>query len=234
VGSEGGSARHPDTILNAEGLVKAFQRGSEVVRALRGVDMNLCFGELVAVVGRSGSGKTTLLNVLSGWETADRGRIVWEFGDSEPGPDSFAWSRMAILPQSFGLIEELSVRKNVELPLRLSGLLDLRHRVDDLLSQLGLGEVADRFPLETSIGQQQRTGLARALVLQPTVLLADEPTGHQDVTWTSHIFEALAAASRKGTAVLVATHSEEVSRHADRVMSMREGQLHPSGAGVGD
>ena len=123
-------------------------------------------------------------------------------------------------------MEELTVRENVEYPARLCGLLaKLRERVDRLLSELGLEELADRLPLETSIGEQQRTALARALVLSPRLLLADEPTGHQDAAWADKVLAHLREAAVGGTCCLVATHNTEATPYFDVVHTMRNGRL---------
>ena len=131
-----------------------------------------------------------------------------------------------MLPQKFGLIEELTVRANIEYPARLAGSLDEHHMViEELIEDLGLADVESRFPPETSVGEQQRTALARALVLSPRLVVADEPTGHQDRASSQAIFEALRRAVARGSSCLIATHNQEVERHLDRVLSMSDGRL---------
>jgi putative ABC transport system ATP-binding protein len=174
-------------------------------------------------VGRSGSGKTTLLNMLSGWEVPDSGEIKWCDGAAgEP----LAWTNVSVVPQKLGLIDEFTVRKNIEYPARLARLLeDTRELADRLIHQLGLEELGDRLPSETSIGEQQRTALARALLLAPNVVLADEPSGHQDRTWAKGVFDALHEAAERGTCCLVATHSEEAAESLDEVFTMEDGRI---------
>jgi putative ABC transport system ATP-binding protein len=180
---------------------------------------------MVGLMGRSGSGKTTLLNVLAGWERADAGSIFW-LGDLEARLPERRWHEIAVLPQKFGLIEELTVRENIEYPARLHGSLEsARKRVEELLGALGLEELERRAPSETSVGQQQRTALARALVLRPRLLLADEPSGHQDAMWARGVFGCLRAAAADGTACLVATHNEEVSGYFDEVVRIANGRV---------
>jgi ABC-type lipoprotein export system ATPase subunit len=210
-----------EPLVDVVDVVKSYRRGDEVVHAVDGVRLFLPAGRLVGLVGRSGSGKTTLLNVIGGWEVPDRGEVTWSRGG--PVGDRPAWSDLAILPQRFGLLDELSVRANVEYPGRLAGRLD-HERVDDLLDRLGLTELQDRQPRETSVGEQQRTALARALVLSPRLLLADEPTGHQDTGWARAVLEALRRAAAEGTCCLVATHDQEVARGFDRVVAMADGR----------
>src|SRR5207244_10538107 len=139
----------------------------EEVHALLGVTMNLHPSSVAALVGPSGSGKTTLLNLLCGWEHPDAGDILW-LGRSESLVDR-PWTDVAVVPQDLGLLEELPIRENVELPLRLRGTLDEhgRRRAASILSGFGLDHLVDRSPLEVSLGEQQRTALARALVVSP-------------------------------------------------------------------
>jgi putative ABC transport system ATP-binding protein len=170
------------------------------------------------LLGRSGSGKSTLLTLLAGLLTADRGTIAYGPGAADPA--QLTWRELAFLPQRFGLLPELTVRENVEYPLRLSG---AAGHAAELLARLGLDELADRLPQETSIGQQQRTALARALVLAPGVLLADEPTSHQDAGWRDRVWELLVDAATSGTSCLVATHEDDAAAYATRVWRIDEG-----------
>jgi putative ABC transport system ATP-binding protein len=217
--------------LVARGLVKSYRRGPEEVHALRGVDLGLEPGEVVGLVGRSGSGKTTLLNLLAGWEHPDAGEVVWREGLLPAGRPrrgrsaEAPWDRMSILPQGIGLVDELPIRENVELPARLARSPEGFGRAEALIHALGLDALADRLPVEVSLGEQQRAGLARALVLRPAVFLADEPTGHQDAGWSRGVFAAIRAAAAEGTACLVATHNREVLRYTTRVVSIADGEL---------
>ncbi len=213
-------------LLRATNLHKSYRRCLEEVHALRGADITLWPGEIVALVGPSGSGKTTLLNVLCGWEHPDEGEVAWAGGEGVR-PEDRPWSDIAILPQSLGLIEELSIRENVQLAVRLGGgdHAGRSKRVEGLLTGFGLEALADREPSEVSLGEQQRTALARALVLKPRLVLADEPTGHQDEGWAKGIFRALRLAAREGTCCLVATHNAEVVKLVDRVVGIRDGQI---------
>jgi putative ABC transport system ATP-binding protein len=223
----------PEEVLVAiEDIRKSYPRGTEVVRALRGVAFVLPPGQIVGLVGRSGSGKTTILNVIGGWEQPDSGRVTW--GDGTPVGAAPSWAAVGVLPQRFGLMDELSVRANIEYPARLAGRLDeLGERVDELLEVLGLDQLQTRSPRETSVGEQQRTALARALVLAPRLLLADEPTGHQDGSWGEAVLAALHRAASEGTCCLVATHDQEVARSFDRVLSVADGILAPEGPNSG-
>ena len=196
---------------------KTFHRGDETVVAVDDVSIAVREGELAALVGSSGSGKTTVLNLLAGWEKPDAGTVTI------PGTD---WDELAVVPQRFGLLTELTVRENIEYPARLAGRLDeARAWVDELMETLALTELGRRFPYETSIGQQQRTALARSLALHPRVLLADEPTGHQDAASALAVARALRAAADSGTACLVATHDRELADLFDSSYSLAGGRL---------
>ncbi len=206
------------------GVEKRFRAGPETVHAVRDATFELYRGELGALVGRSGSGKTTLLTLLAGLLEPDAGEIRLAAGPPVAAP----WREVAFLPQRFGLLPELTVRENVELPARLAGeLVPRRERVETLLERLGLAEHAGRAPQETSIGQQQRAALARALILRPSVLLADEPTSHQDAGWRDGVWQVLVEAAESGTTCLIATHEEEIARFATRVWEISEGIVGP-------
>ena len=213
-------------VLEARGVVKSYKRGPEKVLALDEADLVLRAGELVALVGPSGSGKTTLLNILAGWEKPDRGELRWQ---GHPGHDMrrLPWRSLAVVPQRLGLLEELSVRENVELPLRLEGSLDDpgSARATELLQWLHLEHLADRPPSETSLGEQQRAALARAVLPVPAVLLADEPAGHQDRASSELVLRTLRAAARRGTACLVATHNPDSLVFCDRSVEMLDGRV---------
>lgn len=214
-------------LVEVRSVSKSYRRGPEQVHALREVTFSLGPGEVVALFGPSGSGKSTLLNVLAGWEAPDSGEVLW--GVEGPAPAARSWMDVAILPQTLGLLEELSVRENVELPVRLGSRNGgYARRVDGFLSFLGLDGLADRTPNEVSIGEQQRTALARALVLGPKLLLADEPTGHQDEGWAKSVFRLLRMVAQRGTTCLIATHNDEAVRIADRVLSIRDGVIQPT------
>jgi putative ABC transport system ATP-binding protein len=218
-------------LVEARDLRKSYRRGPEEVHALSGVNFVLRPGEVVALVGPSGSGKTTLLNVICGWEHLDRGEIRWSGEGADLPAERRPWRDLAIVPQDLGLLEELSVMENVELPLRLSGRLDAdgRSRAGTLLEDFGLSAYLERQPGEISLGEQQRVALARAMVMGPRLLLADEPTGHQDEGWARAVFGAFREAAVSGTSCLVATHSQEFLKQVDRVLSIRDGSIEASG-----
>jgi putative ABC transport system ATP-binding protein len=196
-------------------VVRALTKRYGDTYAVHDVSFELPAGETGVVLGRSGSGKSTLLMLLGGWLPADAG---------DTGVPSTAWRDVGYVPQRFGLLPELTVAENVALPLRASGVADDGH-VPALLETLGLRELSSRLPSETSIGQQQRVALGRALVQRPALLLADEPTSHQDRRSAARVWEAIGRARAEGTACLVATHDEAATAHADRVWTIADGRL---------
>jgi len=211
-------------LLAARSLVKSYRRGPEEIHALAGATFDLYPGEVIALIGPSGSGKTTLLNLIVGWEDAESGSIEWS-GQHVPAADRL-WNDLSIVPQRLGLIEELSVAENIRLPLRLGQKDAVEEEAQRLMDDLGLAQFADRAPTEISLGEQQRTGLARALVCAPRLLLADEPTGHQDAVWGRGVLRTLRRAAEVGTTSLIATHNEEVLKYVDRVLAIKDGHLH--------
>lgn len=214
-------------LVDAVSLAKTYRRGPEEVQALRDVTFRLFTGEVVGLVGPSGSGKTTLLNVLCGWEPLDTGSVRWTGPHPEVRPEDRRWDQIGILPQRLGLVDELTVGENVGLPGRLSrAATDHPDGTTVLLERLGLAGLADRLPGEVSIGEQQRTALARALALHPALLLADEPTGHQDEEWAKAVLATIRWAADEGGCCLVATHNVDIVAFADRVFGIRDGIVH--------
>ncbi len=210
-------------VLRVRDLSKTFVRAGERVHAVDGASFDVREGELVGLIGRSGSGKTTLLSLIAGWERADRGVIehAAAMGDGAP-----SWGAVAVVPQTFGLMDELTIRENVAYPSKLDGATDASEEaIDRLLDALGLAALAERRPTETSVGEQQRAAIARALVLRPTLLLLDEPTCHQDRDRTERVLAAIRDACDAGAACIVATHDEAARRYVDRTLVMRDGRI---------
>lgn len=205
--------------LLAEDVQLSVPDGEHRVPILRGASLTLEPHELVALAGPSGSGKSLLLDVLGGWLTPDAGRVRW--GDSEQPP---AWSDLALVPQAFGLMTDLSVWHNLTLPLRLTSA-EAGPWPHEVLDRLGLSHLRQRSPDELSLGEQQRVAVARAIVIRPRVLLADEPTAHQDDASAQAVLALLRELTEAGTAVLVASHDPAVLASADRALQLRDGQV---------
>jgi putative ABC transport system ATP-binding protein len=205
------------------GVRKTYGRAGARIDALRGVDLDLHAGEMVALMGPSGSGKSTLLLVLGGWERPDAGDIELFVDGQACQPQDAPWGRLGVVPQGLGLLDDLTVRENVALPGRLAS--DAIAHTDDLLRRLDVDALADRLPDETSLGQQQRVAVARALALNPTLVLADEPTTHQDSAHVDAIFAVLRKVADSGAIVVVATHDLAGTQHADSIVTMSDGQI---------
>ena len=220
------------TALRGTGLTRVYGSGAGQVQALTDVDVHVEPGELVVVRGTSGSGKTTLLNLLGGLERPTSGRVF--LGDreltamSEDEVLEARRRRLGYVFQSFGLIPVLSAAENVEVPLRLLEVdpAEREQRVAAALAAVGLEKHARQRPSELSGGQQQRVGIARALVAEPAVLLADEPTGQLDSGNAAVVMGLLAdLVHHRGVAALVTTHDPLMAERADRVLELHSGRL---------
>jgi ABC-type lipoprotein export system ATPase subunit len=206
--------------VTVEGLTRQFRRGSETITALDSVSLDLYAGQLTVAAGPSGSGKTTLLSILAGLETSDGGRVTLR----QPGSAGTRWRDVAFVPQSLALLDELTTRENIEIAAILDGRPE-PEATDRLMERLEIGHLADRYPSQTSGGEQQRTAIARALRLRPPLLLADEPTGHQDRGRVDLVLEVLREHAYAGHTVFISSHDEAVIAAADRVLRLTDGRL---------
>ncbi|KAB2964251.1 MAG: ABC transporter ATP-binding protein [Thermoanaerobaculia bacterium] len=216
----------------ARGLTRVYRDAARQVEVLRGVDLDLAPGELVAVVGPSGSGKSTLLHLLGGLDRPDAGTIEVGGRRIDPlGADELAAFRnrtVGFVFQFHQLLADFTALENVALPGRIAGLppRDLATRAAALLAEVGLAERADHFPSQLSGGEQQRVALCRALLLESPLVLADEPTGNLDAAAGERVFELLAAlVERHGTTALVVTHNPELARRCARILVLEDGRL---------
>jgi putative ABC transport system ATP-binding protein len=221
-----------DLVVQAEGVHKVYHTGQVSVPALRGADLRVWRGEMVAIMGPSGCGKTTLLNCLSGLDTADQGEIIIE-GVSLPEMSDrertgYRARRMGFVFQFYNLLPVLSAVENVELPLLVSGvgLGEARKRALESMEQVGLAHRANHRPAELSGGERQRTTIARALVNRPALVWADEPTGDLDSETANEIMDVLINLNRERqlTFILV-THAREVGARCGRIVRMRDGLM---------
>jgi putative ABC transport system ATP-binding protein len=221
-----------ETMVRVEDIHRSFGEGAAAVHALRGVSFEVPRGELVALKGRSGSGKTTLLNIVGGLDRPDRGRVELDGVDiaglDEDGLLALRRDRIGFVFQSFGLIPILTAAENVGVPMRLRRM-DARareERVELLLALVGLADHAKQRPGELSGGQQQRVAIARALANEPSLLVADEPTGQLDAETGHAVMELLRAVVRSETVTaLVATHDATLLDLADRVLELGDGEI---------
>jgi putative ABC transport system ATP-binding protein len=218
-------------VIHLRDVRKAFGGPAQRVEVLRGVDLDVQPGELVALIGRSGSGKSTLLNVIAGLEPPDGGTVRIEgvdLGRLDDGRRTvFRRDRIGIVFQAFNLIPVLSALDNVALPARLAGAgAEAVRRARELLERVGLEARADAFPDELSGGEQQRVATARALVNRPAVVLADEPTGNLDAESAERTLALLAGlAGEDGRTVLLATHDPAAAARAGRVLALEDGRV---------
>jgi putative ABC transport system ATP-binding protein len=209
---------------------KVFRAGRVEFPALRGVDLTVETGEMLAIVGPSGSGKSTILNVMTGIDRATEGHVTVASRDlggmSENELASWRGETVGIVFQFFQLLPTLTALENVMLPLDFARRGGVRERVVQArrrLELVGLGDKADRFPSELSGGEQQRTAIARALACDPPLLVADEPTGNLDTTTAAETLELIAQVNESGTTVVFVTHDRAMSTRANRIVEIRDG-----------
>ena len=220
-----------EPILRATGVVKTYRTGTLEVPALRGIDLAVPPGEFLAVMGPSGSGKTTLLNCLSGLDDIDGGTVVVDGEDihalSDADRTDHRARRMGFVFQSFNLIPVFTAVENVELPLLLTGLKagQARARAAAMLERVGLGERQRHRPPELSGGEQQRVAVARALVGEPAIVWADEPTGNLDSEMAASVLELLHEVHGSGQTLVVITHDADIGQTAQRLVRVQDGRI---------
>jgi putative ABC transport system ATP-binding protein len=225
-----------NALLRGTGLHRAYGP----TPALRGIDVEVGEGEIVAITGPSGCGKSTLLHCLAGLLPVDSGEVNYRDQNiglwSEASRSRLRRTDFGVLFQFGQLVPELTAAENVALPLLLagSGRREARKAATLWLGRFGVGDVADQMPGKMSGGQQQRCAVARALVTEPRVLFADEPTGALDVlTGEQVLTEIVHVVREQGTSVVLVTHEPQIAAYADREISLRDGVLDPSGLGLG-
>lgn len=224
-----------EAVVRVEHVTKEYAMGRTVVKALRGVSLEIARGEFLCIAGPSGSGKTTLLNLIGCLDKPTSGRIVLEGHDiSQLSAKELAWvrrRRLGFVFQTFNLVPVLTAYENVELPLLLLGVgaAERRRRVYELLEALGIGDLAHHRPDEMSGGQQQRVSIARALVTDPALVLADEPTANLDSETGKAIIELMHDLNQKrGTTFVFSTHDPKVMERASRLVHIRDGVIDDS------
>ena len=228
----------PDSIITATGIHKTYDTGTVKVNALRGVDLIVERGEMVAIMGPSGCGKTTMLNCLSGLDEIDAGQVVIDGVVLHDLPDDersdYRARRMGFVFQLYNLLPVLSAVENVELPLLVSGTKpsESRKRSMEMLDLVGLSDRAQHLPGELSGGQRQRVTIARALVNQPFIVWADEPTGDLDSETAGEIMDLMCKLNAdNGQTFVLVTHSADVGKRAHRIVRMRDGEIVDHGNG---
>ncbi|OAD83875.1 ABC transporter [Comamonas thiooxydans] len=216
-------------LIAVEQLSKSVSDSTGVLDILRDINLSFTAGETVAIVGASGSGKSTLLSILAGLDTPSHGtvRLLGQdlFALSEDDRAAVRAQKMGFVFQSFQLLGNLTALENVMLPLELAGQRDARARASQMLERVGLGQRLNHYPRLMSGGEQQRVALARAFVVEPAVLLADEPTGSLDFATGQTIMELMFALNReRGTTLILVTHDREIAAQCDRSITIEAGR----------
>ena len=217
-------------ILKVENLVKTYGEGDNIVNAVDNISLSVNKGEFVAIVGASGSGKSTLLHLLGGVDRPTSGKIYIDGNEiNNMNNDKLAIFRrrqIGIVYQFYNLIPILTVEENISLPCDLDGNRPDKERMDLILKSFGLFERKNHLPNELSGGQQQRTSIARALINNPAILLADEPTGNLDSKSTEEIMSILKMSNRDfNQTIIMITHNLEIAKEADRIITIQDGKI---------
>lgn len=219
-----------EIILQAQEISKTYSNGIVEVPALKTCSLNIKKGEFVAVIGKSGSGKSTLLHVLAGLDTPDQGEIVIDGRDiarmKEKERSAFRRKKIGYVYQDYNLFPEFTAYENMVLPLKLDGREVERDAAMEMMEKLGIAECADKFPQEMSGGEQQRVSIGRALMIQPAIIFADEPSGNLDAENARNVAELLATASTEyGQSIVLVTHDRQMADYADRIVTIVDGVL---------
>ena len=217
--------------LSCQGLWKIYEMGDEKVQAVRGIDLEISEGEMVAIMGSSGCGKTTLLNILSGIDEPSAGQVMVAkkplFGISDDERTDLRGKEMGFIFQKFHLLDVMSAVENVELPLLLLGKepSSAREMASTALAKVGLSERLDHRPAELSGGQQQRVSIARAIVHNPSVILCDEPTGNLDSSTSEQVMKLLVNLNTSGSTIVIVTHDIDVAKQCSRIIRIIDGRI---------
>ena len=219
-----------DPVLRLEDVTKIYRMGSVEVAALNGVSLEISAGEMVSIMGPSGSGKSTLMNVIGCLDVPTSGKYYLDGADvgslSDNRLSEIRGRQIGFVFQTYNLLPRLTARANVELPLVYTSSRRRRRLALDALEKVGLADRAGHKPTELSGGQQQRVGIARALVKEPRILLADEPTGNLDSRSSEEIMALLKSLNRdQGHTVIIVTHEDDIARQTDRMVTVLDGKV---------
>lgn len=218
-------------VISLTDVTKTYSNGKVVVRALRGVNLEIAEGEFIAVMGSSGSGKSTLMNILGCLDVQTGGRYLLDGIDIDAlGSDEKAEirsSKIGFVFQSFNLLARTTALENVELPLVYMNVpgVERKKLAGEALALVGLAEREDHLPNQLSGGQQQRVAIARAVVNDPTIILADEPTGNLDTATSYEIMSLFRDLNDRGKTIVMITHEEDIAAHCKRIISVKDGEI---------
>ena len=217
-------------MLKIQNIVKTYQTNGNSYPVLRGITATVPSGSFVAVMGPSGSGKTTLLNVMSGFIRADSGSVILDGQNILTGSENelaeIRQSKLGFVFQDFMLLNGLTIRENIFLPQIIAGKPsnEMERNTEALLSLFGISQIADKYPAEVSGGQKQRTSIARALSNNPSIILADEPTGNLDSKSSGAVIDSFCSAKEKmGATIFMVTHDAFAASYADKVITLKDG-----------
>ncbi len=217
------------SIIEAKNLIKTYRPGREEIHALKNVDFHVGEGEFVSIIGPSGSGKTALLNVLGCLDAPSGGSLrlsgTETKGLKERDLVKLRRENIGFVFQQFYLMPTLTARENIELPLLFSRKDGNKKRIDDVLRMVGLCERGDHLPGQLSGGEMQRVAIGRALINDPKIILADEPTGNLDSVTSHMIFELFRELNRKGLTMVIVTHNLDLAKQAQKMYTLRDGQI---------
>ena len=216
-------------IIEARNLCKVYRRGREEIQALQNVNFSVEAGEFVSIIGPSGSGKTALLNVLGCLDTPSGGSLklngIETSGKKESDLVRLRRENIGFVFQQFYLMPTLTARENIELPLLFSRKETNKKRIDEVLQMVGLADRSDHLPSQLSGGEMQRVAIGRALINDPRIILADEPTGNLDSATSEMIFELFRELNRQGMTLVVVTHNLDLARQAEKMYTLRDGKM---------
>lgn len=223
--------RMSDTLIKVEGLCKIYNPGENAVYALKEIQLDICKGEFIAIVGSSGSGKSTLMNILGCLDVPTSGSYLLEGIDVSCIDDNelsvIRNKKIGFIFQGFNLVQSLNALENVELPLAYRGIKHTKRHVLglDALSRVSLADRASHLPSEMSGGQQQRVAIARAIAARPPLILADEPTGNLDTKAGNDVMDILFDLNREGKTIILITHDMAIAKLANRIIKVSDGML---------
>ena len=217
-------------LIELTGIQKSFPTGDGPLPVLKGIDLTVCHGEFVTIVGSSGSGKSTLMNIIGCLDTPDKGIYLLDGEDvsdlSDRRLSAIRNRKIGFVFQSYNLVPVLSVWENVVLPIQLDGKKPDESYINEVIASLGLEKKRKNLPNQLSGGQQQRVAIARALAAKPAILLADEPTGNLDSKTSQDVLGLMKVMGQKfGQTMVMITHNEEIAQMADRIVRIEDGRI---------